>query len=391
MFSSVIISPDPAWRHIVHELAAESKMMLIHRICDGFPHSYELVRMIHTISPDIVFIDVTQPEKAVPCANKIRAEQPRVVIIGFGGDALNPLPPTDHGIVEVLPTPLDSVLFNRVVEASFRKVHAAVLDNLLVFLPAKAGGGASTVALNTGYFLSKAYQKKVLVIEADLRSGVMSVFLNCTPEGSMQDLLKATSEIDSFKLEQCLTRKLGMDLLLSNNTFGGKLPAWNHYFQVLEFVRGRYDWILVDLPELVNPATAEVVRRAQSVFTVCTQEIPSLKLAQKRCQDLKDRGVPAERARVVLNRWHRSEIAATDIERLLAAPIQAIIPNDYAAFRSALVEGRCVPQNSGPGRAYLQFAGTLVEEPPSGPQRPLFADQILNLFRKSRPTVDATP
>ncbi len=359
-------------------------MVLIHRICDSYPDAYELVRMLNTVTPGIVFLDVTSAKESVECAAKIRAEQPGTVIIGFGSGPLNLLPSGNRDIDGMLPTPLDGAMFSQVVEESFRKAYAGILENLVVFLPAKAGVGASTVTLNTAWFLANVYQKKVLVIEADLRSGVMSVFLNCTPQGSLQGLLRVTAEIDSLELEQCLTRKLGLDLLLSNNSSEGKPPAWSHYFQILEFVRGRYDWILVDLPELVNPATAEIVRRAESIFTVCTQEIPSLKLAQRRCQDLKARGISSKRMRVILNRWHRSEIKASEVEQILDEPIQAAIPNDYAIFRASVVEGRCVPRQSAVGRAYLEFAGTLVGEPPGGPNRPPLADQFMGIFRRDR-------
>ena len=46
--------------------------------------------------------------------------------------------------------------------------------NLYAFIPAKAGGGATTLALNTAGHLPHAFKQKVLVVQSDLRSGVLS-------------------------------------------------------------------------------------------------------------------------------------------------------------------------------------------------------------------------
>ena len=40
--------------------------------------------------------------------------------------------------------------------------------------------------------------------------------------------------------------------------------------------------LLIDLPEVVNEAIAELVRSARSVFIVCTPEMASLKMARFR-------------------------------------------------------------------------------------------------------------
>lgn len=384
MISSLIIAPDPVWRQVVHEAAAASELVLIHRVFDQYPYPYDLVRAMNTVTPDIVFLDLKDAGKAAECASLIRAESPRAVIIGFGSDPAQSSPPAEPGIAAVLPAPLGLAAFRQIVEESFRKTRTEVQSNLLAFLPSKAGSGASTVALHTACALASAFKKKVLFMEADLRSGVLSVFLNLTPEGTIQGALRAASEMDSFKLERCLTRKLGVEFLLSDNSAHQPLPAWNQYFELLEFVRARYDWILADLPEIVNPATAEIVRRALYVFTVCTQEVLSLKLAERRQQELLAHGVARERSRLILNRWHKTEIAARDIEEFLRAPIQAVIPNDYRAFRTALYEGRCVPLNSAAGKAFVEFAGALAANDRPGESRGLLPSQLMSLFRKNR-------
>ncbi len=382
MFSAIIVSPDSIRQQIVQGLAVESQLVLIHRICSDLQSPYEIVRALNTVVPDIVFLDVRDREAALASAVMIHEAHPAAVIIGLASGSPCAVGPGEGGIVSILPTQVDALTFTRVLEESLQRARGSPQDNLLAFLPAKAGSGCSTVVLHTGFVLSNVLKKKILVIEGDLRSGVLSILLNCAVSGSVQGALRMAPEIDSFKLEQSLTRVHGIDLLLSSNALEGTLPSWYHYFQLLDFVRSRYDWILVDLPELVNPATAEVVRRAQRVFVVCTQEIPSLKLAERRCQDLVSRGVQPERTRLILNRWHKTELGVADVEKFLDHQIEAVIPNDYRTLRETLLNGTFLPDRSAPGKAILEFACGLANEVPHDSRRPKLPDQLLSLIRR---------
>jgi len=49
-------------------------------------------------------------------------------------------------------------------------------------------------------------------------------------------------------------------------TFPSPLPSWVNYYQMLLFAQKQYDFIVVDLPEVVNPATAELLSVAQRIF-----------------------------------------------------------------------------------------------------------------------------
>ena len=152
----------------------------------------------------------------------------------------------------------------------------------------------------------------------------------------------------------------GVDFLLSSRSLESSPPEWAHYFRLLNFIRSRYDAILVDLPELVNPATVELVRRSRMVFPVCTPEIPSLKLTQQRCQELEHWQVEMGRVGVLLNRHEKGHPSADEIANLLARPVMKSFPNDYADVKAALGNGSPVAANTRLGRAFDEFAVQLV-------------------------------
>ena len=73
-----------------------------------------------------------------------------------------------------------------------------------------------------------------------------------------------TPRVDSLSWPRSVTSVGGVDFLLTNTaTRKSPFRSWAHYFQILRFVAPRYDLVMVDLPEVVNPATAEVVLRAR--------------------------------------------------------------------------------------------------------------------------------
>jgi pilus assembly protein CpaE len=124
-------------------------------------------------------------------------------------------------------------------------------------------------------------------------------------------------------------------------------------------VQSRYDFVCVDLPEVVNQASAEVVRCARGVFLVCTPEVPSLRMAIQRLVELGEYGVPAERIHIILNRQERRGLLVREIEAVLGHSIFAALPNDYAHIRDAIVESRLVASGSPFGEGCQSLARKL--------------------------------
>jgi len=204
----------------------------------------------------------------------------------------------------------------------------------------------------------------VLLIEGDLHSGVVSVLLNNKHGRSVLDALENSGELDYSRWMQYVARVHDVDFLLADPTKKG-LPSWTNYHHLLDFAASRYDHILVDLPEVVNDGTVETVQRAKRVFVVCTPEPPSLALAPQRCQELRGRGIPAEKIGILLNRWHKGEITASQLEELIKYPVSAVFRNDYGSVSRAARAHAFVKPGVKLGESYAAFARMLAGEPVS--------------------------
>lgn len=362
MFKAILLVHNQSACLAIETLALESNQVTFVKTLTRFPPASELGRILNTHAPDLAFLDLSDWSSALAAATDIRTLAPSTAIIGFGaGWDENQAQCGSAGITELLVSPATLKKFQDSVDHAIHKMQAAVQENLLAFLPSKAGSGSTTIALNLAGYLAES--KKVLLIEGDLHSGVISVLLGEDHPYSLLDALEDPSQLDYSQWSKYVLKSRGIDVLLSSRPRKSGLPLWSNYHQLLDFAAARYDQILVDLPEVVNDATVEIVRRAKRVFVVCTPETPSLALAPQRCQELRNRGISADKIRVIINRWHRGESTADEVEGIVRYPVAGIFGNDYAAVSNATRSSTFVSPDTKLGKSFAAFARGLTGAP----------------------------
>jgi MinD-like ATPase involved in chromosome partitioning or flagellar assembly len=370
MFSAVLFFRDEGMSAAVENLAIESKVVFFQKTLGRFPQAFELVKILNTYAPDLIFLDMSDWNNARAVAEDIRAQEPRTAIIGFGaGWAPGKEDRCEAaGVTELLLSPVTLKTFEAGVERAIQKVRGGVQENLVVFMPAKAGSGSSTVALNIAGYLSAApLSRKTLLIDGDLHSGLISVALGINNHCSILDALENSAQLDYSYWMKCVAGGGGkLDVLVSDRTRRETLPSWTDYHHLLDFAASRYDQILVDLPEVVNDATVEIVRRAKRVFVVCTSEPASLTLARQRCAELERRGISPEKIGLLLNRWHRGDPGAKELESQLKRHVSGVFGNDYQAVRKATNGHTFVNPDSTLGKSFATFARALAGAPDDG-------------------------
>ena len=362
MFSAMLFARDRVGSKAIEGIALESQEVCIYKTMHAFPSPYELTRLMNTFQPDVVFVELDPLDRALVLAREVRLLASQTAVIGYRWDRPNGELEKVHEseVVEILPSPLTLPGLQATMERAMSKTRPEPQDNLLAFLPAKAGSGASTVAINLAGCLAQEVEKKVLVIDADLDSGLLSMLLKVRCEYSVLHALDNAALLDGTLWSRIVAQAYCLDLLAAPQPNRPAAVSWAKYHRLLQFVRSRYDAVVADLPEVVNDASVEIVRRAKRVFVVTTPELPSLVLARQRCLMLKERGVPAQRVGIIVNRWKKDEIEIPEIERFLEGSVAAVFHNDYQCVRRAIQEGKLVGPKSELGRAFAGFAQKLT-------------------------------
>jgi pilus assembly protein CpaE len=332
----------------IDDLLQESSVFKLVVKCSPIRSTHEVMRLIKIHDPELILLDLGEWTDVAHLARQIKNAKLRAVPIGFK-PAWNRLEQSafqDAGIVDLLREPFSAHELETMAYDALHRGQAVSDQNILALLPAKAGGGCSTVALNVAAALADSHAKKVLLIESDRRSGVLSIMLNLKNRSGLSEALQQAGDMTPVEWQQHSVWVSGIHLLPANPARRGPLPTWAEYYQLLRFARKPYDYVFVDLPEVVNEATAEVVKSARDICIVCTPEVPSLKMAAQRCAELEACQIPADRIHLVVNRWERGGLSVKEVEDVLGRAVFATLPNDYKQVKSAILESRLVSPES---------------------------------------------
>lgn len=365
MLSLALFTRNSGTAQVIEQIVRESGLLRLAASMDSAGSVYEAIRNLGIHGPDLVLADLADWDYLAPLHDAAVRAGRRGHWMGFGRswNQHEEVAFANRGISPLLREPFDPKDLD---EAAFVALHSSRKEQrpgLWAFLPAKAGGGCSTLVLNIAGALHQHLQSDVLVIEADSRSGSYGMLMNLKTPRALDQALGLAAEMTPLEWRNYHTELGGVHILPADPSRPGRLPSWADYSQLLDFLDAHYQQILVDLPEVVNDATAEIVRRAEFVFVVCTPEIPSLRMTEIRCKDLLARGVARDRIRLIVTRFTRSEVSVKDVEKNLGWPVYATLGNDYKAVRSSILESRMVSPDSSFGKDCRRLARMLTDPP----------------------------
>ena len=328
------------------------------------PSAADMLRQVNSWAPELALIEFFDRDDLLKIEEMLHASRPSLAIVGFSDNWQHETTVSvSGGQVAVLSTNASAEAFKDAVMAALSEASSPGPNNVIVFLPAKAGSGASTVALNVTGALGERCGKSAILIEADIHSGPAGMYLNVNPARSVIDALTQSNDLERI-WHELVTPAGGFDLLPACSMQGSAyLPSAWEYRRVVNFARRKYDFVVFDLPEVVNQATEAVVTAARTVYVVCTPEVPSLMLARKRAAGLVDRGVSEDCVQVVLNRSMKDGPGAAEVAEVLGYPIAQTLPNDYRSLWDANTRRRLVDPASTVGRAFEGFANNLIGRP----------------------------
>lgn len=223
MFNGLVILGNPETAPMVRAAVAATGLVTVMRELPSFPGRYELARLLSALSPDLVVIDMSAGADAFECAARIRELSPGTPLVGVGCSRETRLLATQAGpevsvSTECTPEEL-AIAIRRALER-----HQSGRDRrLFAFLPAKAGSGCSAIVLNTA-IAAASWGRRVLVLDADLRSSVLGVMLGADVVGGIQAVLASSPELDLFCLRRNLVQRHGVDFT-AVGALAGLTPA----------------------------------------------------------------------------------------------------------------------------------------------------------------------
>ncbi|MCP5118439.1 MAG: hypothetical protein GY953_47110 [bacterium] len=364
MFTAIVVTPERSLSEGLGRLAVDSGQVTILRLIDHYPAPYEMVRMMNACDPELVIVDVGDWELARPVVAKIRLTFPKTAILGFGGGwgkAADVY--TRSGVAALMESPITLDEFQQAVALAVRSVRGTIHKNVIAFLPAKAGSGCSLTALHTATSLAGQFSRKVIFIETDLHSGTLATRLLLSPPHYLQDVIDNPTVLNRSDWIRYVVEQHGVDLLPADVGRRASTAQWNSYFDLIDFVAATYDFVVVDLPEVVDDAMAEILDHAAAICLVTTPSRPALELARGEIVELAEKGVDRQRISLIVNRWPYAGQEVERLENALGHKVAAALPDDDDSLEPMEFEGLPVATETDLGRSYVRLAAKLAGEP----------------------------
>ncbi len=372
MLRTIIISPDVTIADRLGQTLAEfGEDIKVCRTIEGYPSSLDLSRTLRAHAPEVIFLSFENVPLAVETVKFLENSSAglQIVAIHRTCDA-NLLRDTMRaGIREFLTDPFE---VGAVVE-SLRNVKALLdkrppayesTNQIVTFLPSKAGVGSTTLALNVAAAMGRGREHSVLLTDLDLNSGMLRFLLKLTNEYSVVDAVENSGEMDENIWPQLVSKRFGLDILHAGRVNPNLRIEPSQIQSLMNFIRRNYEALVFDLSGNLERYSLEAMQESKRVFLVCTPEIPSLHLAREKMGFLKTVGLH-QRVSVLLNRVSKKPLfTPQQVEELVGAKVEYSFSNDYFAVSRATTGGQCLDPESVIGKQCTEFAMTLLEKRP---------------------------
>jgi pilus assembly protein CpaE len=242
------------------------------------------------------------------------------------------------GCSEFLYKPFDASAFEETLQRLEQSladptIKVAPTGAVLSFFGAKGGVGSTTLAVHLAMYLVECHQKRVLLIDNHPELGHICVYLGI--DGSryhFNEVVRNVNRLDSELLRGFIAKHpSGLEVLSSPDVCGGtKTLDADSVTKTLEFLRGEYDFVIIDCATSLDDTNLAVIEASTRVYLIATPEIGAIRDLSRYVDNLMQVEFTSEKMHVVINRFSsRYAVNVEQIEKAIRLPVAIKLPNSY--------------------------------------------------------------
>jgi pilus assembly protein CpaE len=217
--------------------------------------------------------------------------------------------------------------------ASHGKVHA--------FVGTSGGSGTTFLATNFGYQLAQSH--KVLLIDLNLQFGDALNFLqDAKATSTIADLARDINRLDAPLLQASAIKVTPTYSILAAPDEPAQAAdiTPEHLDAILKLAVTQYDFVLLDMPRIVDAMMMTALDQASTIFLVLQASVPHLRNADKLLSVFRSLDYANDKIEVLLNRYDkRDDITADRIRRTLGDHDIHLIANGWRQVSTAINQG----------------------------------------------------
>lgn len=330
--------------------------------------NYAVEHYAENPTPNLIIIeaDEAQPDDTllgqIDELAEVCDEGTNLLVIGHSNDISLYRELTNRGVGEYLLKPVPPRQIFEAVTGIFVDPDAPPQGRLLSFIGSRGGCGSSTIAHNVGWLLGNEYNEEVSIIDLDITFGTVGLAFNVEAPSGIQSIMGDPDRLDEQLLERFLVEyDENTRLLVSPSTLDADEKAYMESLdKLLELVRRRSSFVILDVPHRWAPWTQQVLLDADDTVVTGVMDLASLRDTKNLIDRLKAQRGENAPVHLVLNHvgaFRKTELSAKDFESALDLAPNVVLPHDPAIFGSASNNGQMLGELNGKHRAVDSLRG----------------------------------
>ena len=306
------------------------------RVLAGGDDAEQVVGEIGRLKPSAFIIALSAtPENELRIVERVARECPRTAVICASRDASPDLilHSLRAGAREFLRLPVRPEEFKTVYErtAEFSAVQPEApkkRGRVVAVFSSKGGCGTTFISTN----VASALNKPTVLVDLNLQAGDLGLFLGVEPKFSVADLVENRERVDDSLMRSYLTPHSANLCLMAaprEADSADDIEA-EHVFEVLEILRERFDYVVIDPQHTFDPITLAALDQADDILLVLTLDIPAIRSTQRSLAIFDRLGYPRHKVHVVVNRFSKQiDLDLRQVERYLGERVMGYVQSDY--------------------------------------------------------------
>ena len=323
---------------------------------DGFPMgpTDPLLRQIQDSNVEVVLVDMDSagPERAALAIELLHSTTSDLAIFAVGGmsQPMAIVAAMRAGACEYLDREgsTSSLLeaFTRHTTKRQKSQRSSGRAQVFTFVNAKAGSGATTLAVNTATHLQRVQGSVALVDFAQL--GNCQLHLNVRPTFGLSDAIQNMHRLDQSMLENLMTPcESGLHLLGGPQQPMQVVPTPAELARLFDLMVSSYRYVIVDCSSRVDASIRLLTDLSNRVLMVAQPDLVSFWSA-KHMRPFLTEGAQSEKVSLVLNRFKKIPgFSDEDMEKATACKVFWKVPNQHTAVAPAIEKGTPVVLQDG--------------------------------------------
>jgi pilus assembly protein CpaE len=306
------------------------------RVLAGGDDAEQVYTEIERLRPSAAIIALSSvPDNELRVVERIARECPQVSVICASHDSSPDL------ILRSLRAGAREFLRLPVYPEEFKTVYARVAafcavqpeapkkrGRVLSVFSSKGGTGTTFIATN----VAAALNAPAVLVDLNLQAGDLGLFLGVEPKFSIADLVENRERVDDSLLRSYLApHSENLSLLAAPREADSADDIEpEHIYQVLEILRERHDYVVVDPQHTFDAITLAALDQSDEILLVLTLDIPAIRSTQRALQIFDRLGYPRHKIHIVVNRFSKQiDLDLRQVERFLGERVMGYVQSDY--------------------------------------------------------------